>query len=262
MHSLLRSIAEFSSSSSSSPSVTNCSFSRESASVYANYLRSRFSGFQPNPLRSKARGYLSEFRLAVSPKESCSPFCSPFSSTEFLAAAAILSSSTTICSDRVAYPTLSHIPRSGMDLLYIFNLSRSLIFLSFTWETSLIPIHKMGKPFYSPALFRPISLTSCVSMLFERIILSRLLFVLDSNSILCAVSPPGRFPPCTVYLESNFSYSILDGFNKLKPDSQTILANIDFSKAFDFVRHPALFDKLISAELLPSFACYTQSFLV
>ena len=155
-------------------------------------------------------------------------------------------------------------------ILFLFRLVGLLLIKFFicpllmglTNPIALIPIHKMGKPFNSPALFRPISLTSCVSMLFERIILSRLLFVLDSNSILCAVSSPGRFPLCTVYLQSNFSYSILDGFNKLKPDSQTILATIDFSKAFDFVWHPALFDKLISAELLPSFACYTQPFLV
>ena len=51
----------------------------------------------------------------------------------------------------------------------------------------------MGKPLDSPAFFRPISLTSCVSKLFERIILSRLLFFLESNSIL---SPrQGNFRP-------------------------------------------------------------------
>ena len=35
----------------------------------------------------------------------------------------------------------------------------------------------MGKPLDSPASFRPISFTSCVSKLFERIILSRLWFI-------------------------------------------------------------------------------------
>ena len=45
------------------------------------------------------------------------------------------------------------------------------------------------------------------------------------------------------------------------PGSQTILATIDFSKAFDSVWHPNLFHKLISAGLPPCFACWTQSLL-
>ena len=59
VHSLLRSIAGSSSSSSSSPNFSNCSSPRESASVYAAYLRSHFSISQAKALRSRARGYLS-----------------------------------------------------------------------------------------------------------------------------------------------------------------------------------------------------------
>ena len=108
------------------------------------------------------------------------------SSAEFLAAASNLSSSTATGPDKVAYPMLKHLPRSGMDLLlHIFNLSWSSHSFPSIWKTSsIIPIRKMGKPLDSPASFRPISLTSCVSKLFERIILSRLLFFLESNSIL------------------------------------------------------------------------------
>ena len=58
VHSLLRSIAGSPSSSSSSPNFPNCSSPRESASVYAAYLRSHFSVSQPKALRSRARGYL------------------------------------------------------------------------------------------------------------------------------------------------------------------------------------------------------------
>ena len=59
----------------------------------------------------------------------------------------------------------------------------------------------MEKPLDSPASFRPISPTSCVSKLFERIILSRLLFFLVSNSIL---SPRHRL------------VSALDGLHSIK----------------------------------------------
>ena len=45
--------------------------------------------------------------------ESHSSFCSPFSPAEFLAAASNLSSSTATGPDKVAYPMLKHLPRSG-----------------------------------------------------------------------------------------------------------------------------------------------------
>ena len=195
--------------------------------------------------------------------ESHSSFCSPFSLAEFLAAASNLSSSTTTGPDKVAYPIIKHLPRSGLDfLLHIFNLSWSSHSFPSIWKTSsIIPIHKMGRPLDSPASFRPISLTSCVSELFERIILSRLLFFLESNSILSprqAGFRPGR---STLDQILYLSQSISDGFNKPRPGSRTILSTIDFSKAFDSVWHPALFHKLLSAGLPPCFARWTQSFL-
>ena len=153
VRSLLRSIAGSPSSSSSSPNFPNCSSPRESASVYAAYLRSHFSVSQPKALRSRARGYLSELRRATCYVESHSSFCSPFSPAEFLAAASNLSSSTATGPDKVAYPMLKHLPRSGMDfLLHIFNLSWSSHSFPSIWKTSsIIPIHKMGKPLDSPA---------------------------------------------------------------------------------------------------------------
>ena len=59
----------------------------------------------------------------------------------------------------------------------------------------------MRKPLDSPAFFRPISHTSCVSKLFERIILSRLLFFQEYNFILFL---PAR------------SVSALDGLHLIK----------------------------------------------
>ena len=256
VHSLLRSIAGSPSWSSSSPNFPNCSSPRESPSVYAAYLRSHFSICQPKALRSRARGYLSELRRATCSEESHSSFCFPFSLAEFLAAVSNLSSSTASGPDKVAYPMLKHLLRSGMDFfLYIFNLSWSLHSFPSIWKTSsIIPIHKMGKPLDSPASFRPISLTSCIPKLFERIILSRLLFILESNSILSprqAGFRPGR---STLDQILYLSQSTSDGFNKPRPGSWTILSTIDFSKAFDSVWHPALYHKLISAGLSPCFA--------
>ena len=151
---------------------------------------------------------------------------------------------------------LKHLPRSGMDfLLHIFNLSWTLHSFPSIWKTSsIIPIHKMGKPLDSPASFRSISLTSCISKLFECIILFRLLFFLESNSIL-SPDQAGFHPGQSTLDQILFlSQSISDGFNKPRPGSHTILATIDFLKAFDSVWHPILFNKLISTGLFPYFA--------
>ena len=218
VHSLLCSIAG---SPSSSPNFPNCSSPRESALVYAAYLRSHFSVSQPKALPSKARGYLFELRRATCLEDSHSSFCSPFSLAEFLAAASNLSSSTATGPDKVAYPMLKHLPRSGMDfLLYIFNLSWPLHSFPSIWKTSsIIPIHKMEKPLDSSASFRPIFLTSCVSKLFERIVRSCLLFFLKSNSILSPCQAGFRPGRSTLDQIRYLSQSISDGFNKPRPGS-------------------------------------------
>ena len=167
-------------SSSSSPNFPNCSSPREFALFFVNYLGSLFS------VSSGARGYLSELCQATCPEESHLFFCLPFSPAEFLAAASKLSSSTATGPEKVAYPMLKHLPHSGMNfLLHIFNLLWTSHSFPSIWKTSsIIPIHKIGRPLDSPASFWPISLTVCVSRLFERIIPSRLLFFLECNSIL------------------------------------------------------------------------------
>ena len=144
-----------------------------------------FSVSQPKALRSRARGYLSEFPRATCSEESHLFFCSPFSHAKFFAAASNPSFSTTTGPDKAAYPMLMHLPRSGMNfLLHYFNLFCTLHSFPSIWKTSsIILIHKMGKTLDSPASFRPISLTSCVSKVFERIILSCLLSFLESNFI-------------------------------------------------------------------------------
>ena len=97
--------------------------------------------------------------------------------------------------------------------------------------------------------------------LFEGIILSRLLFFLESKSILSPRQAGFRLGRSTLDQILYLSQSISDGFNKPRPGSRTILSSIDFWKAFDSIWHPALFHKPISAGLPPYFARWTQSFL-
>ena len=192
-----------------------------------------------------------------------SSLCSLFFPAEFLATVSNLSLLTATGPNKVAYPMLKHLPCSGMNfLLHICNLSWSSHSFPSIWKTSsIIPFHKMGIPLDSPASFRSISLTSCVSKIFERIILSRLFFFLEFNFILSPCQGGFHSGRSTLDQILYLSQSISDGFNKPRPGSRTILSTIDLSKAFDSVWHSALFHKLISAVLPPCFARLTQSFL-
>ena len=110
VYSFLRSIAGSLSSFFSSPNFPNCSFPRESASVYAAYLRSHLSVSKPKALHSKARGYHSELRHATCSEESHSSFCSSFSRAKFLAAASNLSSSSSAATGPDKVFRLTEIP--------------------------------------------------------------------------------------------------------------------------------------------------------
>ena len=108
-------------------------------------------------------------------------FCSPFSLAELSTAICKLSSSTASSPDQIAYPLLKHLLEPAqLLLLSLFNrFWYSHTFPSCWKPTTIIPVHKPGKPTSSPSSFRPISLTSCISKLFERLILSRLTFTLN-----------------------------------------------------------------------------------
>ena len=160
---------------------------------------------------------------------------------------------------------LKHLSRSGIDfLLHIFNLFWSSHSFPSIWKTSsTISIHKMGKPLDSPASFRPISLTSCVPKLFERIILSRLLFFLESNSILSSRQAGFRPSRSTLDQILYLSQSILDGLNKPRPGFRKILSIIDFLKFLTLSGIPPFFiNSFRLASLLALLVGLNLSFLI
>ena len=221
----------------------------------------------PRTSRRAERQFMNELR-----KTSCedasslhNSFCFPFSLTELSTAICNLSSSPASGPDQIAYPLLKHLPEPAqLLLLSLFNRSwYSHTFPSCWKPTTIIPIHKSGKLTSSPSSFLPISLTSCISKLFERLILSRLTFHLKSNHLLSTCQAGFRLGRSSLDQILTLSQSIWDIFQKKKPPDRTILASVDFSKAFDSVWHSALFHKLLSLKLtLVLFFGYALSFLI
>ena len=132
------------------------------------YLRSHLSQATPRSSR-RAEQFMNELRKASCEDASSlhNSFFSPFSLTELSTAISNLSSSTASGPDQIAYPLLKHLPEPAqLLLLSLFNRSwHSHTFPSCWKPTTIIPIYKPGKPTSSPSSFRPISLTSCISML-------------------------------------------------------------------------------------------------
>ena len=189
-------------------------------------------------------------------------FYTPFSLAELSTPIGKVFSSTVSGPDQIAYPLLKHLRESAkLLLLSLVNRSWSSHTFPSSWKpTIIIPIHKPGKPTFSPSSFCPIFLTSCMSKLFERLILSRLTFHLELNHLSTC---QGGFRPDRSAFDQilTLSQSIWDGFQKKKPPDRTILASVDFSKAFDSVWHSALFHKLLLLKLHPCFVLWVSSFL-
>ena len=248
---------------SQDPSFPGCTFPLDTANHFASYLRSHLSQATPRTSRRADCQFMNELRKASCEGASSlhNSFCSPFSLAELSTAICKLSFFTASGPDQIAYPLLKHLPESAqLVLLSLFNRSwYSHTFPSCWKPTSIILIHKPGKPTFSPSFFRPISLTSCVFKLFEGLILSCLTFHLESNHFLSIYQ--AGFRPGRSSLDQILSQSIWDGFQKKKPPDRTILASVDFSKAFDSVWHSALFHKLLSLKLPPCFVLWVRSFL-
>ena len=249
--------------SSHDPSFPDCTL--DTANHYASYLRSHLSQATPRSSRRAERQFMNELRKASCEDASSlhNSFCSPFSLNELSTAISNLSASTVSGPDQIAYPLLKHLPEPAqLLLLSLFNRSwHSHTFPSCWKPSTIIPIHKPGKPTSSPSSFRPISLTSCISKLFERLILSRLTFHFESNHLLSTCQAGFRPGRSSLDQILTLSQSIWDGFQKKKPPDRTILASVDFSKAFDSVWHSALFHKLLLLKLPPCFVLWVRSFL-
>ena len=204
--------------SSHDSSFPDCTSPLDTANHYASYLRSHLSQATPRSSRRAERQFMNELR-----KASCenafflhNSFCSPFSLNELSTAISNLSSSTASGPDQVAYPLLKHLPEPAqLLLLSLFNRSwHSHTFPSCWKPTTIIPIHKPGKPTSSPSSFRPIFLTTCISKLFEGLILSRLTFHLESNHLLSTCQAGFRPGRSSLDQILTLSQSIWDGFQK------------------------------------------------
>ena len=121
-------------------------------------------------------------------------------------------------------------PLALQELLSIFNSSFSLAHCPRIWRVAtIIPLLKAGKSPSEVASFRPISLTSCVVKLLERIIADRLYYIAETNMFSWFQAGFRKGQSC----EDQITWivqAIEDGFQKRLMQC-SVLTLLDFSKA-------------------------------
>ena len=145
-------------------------------------------------------------------------------------------------------------------ILYIFNLSWIKGILPSAWKEALVKfLRKHGKTdFYSPSSYRPISLTSTLCKIMERIILTRLEAFVEGKGLLDEEQEGFRRFHCTTYAVLKLVQDIKEGFNN---GEATAVCSIDLEKTYDSVWREGVRVKLADMGINGRMWSWVKSFL-
>ena len=121
----------------------------------------------------------------------------------------------------------------------------------------IAPLHKKGSHAL-PANYRPVSLTSHIIKIFERVLRKRLVSYLEANELLCNNQHGFRSGrSCLTQLLHHFDDILENLMNNADLDS----IYLDYAKAFDKVDHALLIKKLERYGINPKVVNWIKSFL-
>ena len=126
-------------------------------------------------------------------------------------------------------------PSAKSELLNIFNASFKRGKVPQIWRDAIIiPLLKLGKPASDLASFRPISLTSCIVKVLERMVANRLYNIAEKGNLFNHQQAGFRKGRSCEDQILRMVQSIEDGLQK-NPMQRSVIALLDFSKAYDTV---------------------------
>ena len=146
-------------------------------------------------------------------------------------------------------------------LLDIFNDSFHLATVPQIWKNAIIiPLLKSGKPADELKSFRPISLTSCVVKLIERMLVDRLMHMAEANNWLSSYQAGFRRGRSCEDQILRMVQAIDDGFQQ-KQMKRSVLVLLDFSQAFDTVWRQRLLTSMLDLGVPASYVRWIYQFL-
>ena len=137
-------------------------------------------------------------------------------------------------SDKIPNEMLKHMgPKAKSKLIGLYNNIWKEGIVPEKWrEAVMVPMYKKGKERSKTTSYRPISLTSCVGKLMERLIYSLLVWHLEKKNILIPEQCGFRHHRSTEDQDAYIAQHIEDGFQDKR---HTLAVWIDTKKAFDKV---------------------------
>ena len=162
--------------------------------------------------------------------------------------------------DSISYEMLQKLPKCAVKVLlnYYNKIWTNGSFPS-AWRHSIVlPILKQGKSPTDPASYRPISLTSTLCKILEKMIATRLAYHLEKYNILCTEQSGFRAGRSTIDQLMRLQDTILKhNHNK----GYTVGVFIDFTSAFDMVWQKGLLIKMKEMGITGNIFSFVENFL-
>ena len=162
--------------------------------------------------------------------------------------------------DKIHNEMLQNLGENGKaTLLKIYNRTWTEGTLPKAWKLATVaPILKKGKKANDPKSYRPISLTSCLGKLCERILNTRLYWWLESSGLITQSQAGFRSKSRTEDQLFRLTQRIIDGFQK---GEQTTAVFVDLQQAYDRVWRKGLLLKMQKMGIKGNMYSWIKSFL-
>lgn len=167
--------------------------------------------------------------------------------------------------DDIPYELIKHLgPRARTRLLKIFNLVWKGEQLPSNWRTAnIITLLKDGKNPEITTSYRPISLTSCMGKILEKIIADRMTYILEDKGLLTNNQAGFRQGRCTTDQILKLTQRATDQIQNRSTDKEyaTMVTFFDYEKAYDKVWRAGLLHKLQELNMPWRYVRYVRNFL-
>ena len=229
----------------------------------AEQFAKTYRSFAKLPTRKEDRKIRRRNRRFMKTKTSEQECESDFTMSELNWVIAATGSGKAAGEDDIAYEFIKHLgPKARAGLLILFNRCWRGEGVPTKWLIAIIrPLLKDGKDPKDTISYRPISLTSCLGKILEKLIADRLMFILESRNLLNDNQAGFRQNRCTTDQVLKFVQDASDQLHAEGSNHRMIATFYDYEKAFDKVWRDGLIHKMINLGIPRRFVKYVRYFL-